>query len=61
MTSIKYGSLKIEKISSSSGLFIGTNIQKGRKSETLTNEGFGTIKGIQNNVKTNTGILKKNS
>lgn len=61
MTSIKYGSLKIDQIKTSSGLFIGTNIQKGRKNETIINEGFGTIIGSQHKVNDNTGILKKNS
>lgn len=60
MTVIKYGSLKIGNISLSSGLFIGKNVLKGRKNQTLTNEGFGSIKG-HNYVKVNSGILKKNS
>ena len=60
MTMIKYGSLKIGNLSSSSGLFIGTNVLKGRKNQTWTNEGFGSIKG-HNNVNVNTGMLKKNS
>ena len=47
MTSIKYGFLKIDTLTASSGLFIGTNIHKGRKSEYSINEGFGTIKGKQ--------------
>lgn len=61
MTSIKYSSLKIDKIQSSSGLFVGTNIQKGRTNEIIINEGFGEIKGKKNKVKGNVGILKKNS
>jgi hypothetical protein len=60
MTLIQYGSLKIGNLSSSSGLFIGTNVLKGRKNQTLTNEGFGSIKG-HNKIKVNSRILKKNS
>ncbi|RLL41778.1 hypothetical protein D8M04_17065 [Oceanobacillus piezotolerans] len=60
MTSIKYGFLKIEQLTTSSGLFIGTNIHKGRKSQTSINEGFGTIKGKQNKIRDNTAMIKKN-
>ncbi|ULT59307.1 hypothetical protein L1999_12585 [Neobacillus drentensis] len=60
MTSIKYGSLTIANISNSSGLFVGTNLQKGRKNEIVINEGFGTIKG-KNRVKSNTGMVEKRS
>ena len=59
MTSIKYKSIKIDKIQESSGLFIGTNIQKGRIQESIINEGFGTIKGKKNKVKGNVGVVKK--
>lgn len=61
MTSIKYGSLKIDNIKNSSGLFMGTNIIKGRKNEDRINEGFGTIKGNKNNLKLNAGVIKKHS
>jgi hypothetical protein len=61
MTSIKYGSLKINKITHSSGLYIGTNILKGRKNEAIINEGFGTIKGNQNKVTGNFAQKGKNS
>ena len=59
MTSIKYGFIKIDQLTASSGLFIGTNVHKGRKSESSINEGFGTIKGKQNKVKGNTAMIKK--
>ena len=59
MTSIKYGFVKIEQLTASSGLFIGTNIHKGRKSKSSINEGFGTIKGKQNKVKGNTAMIRK--
>ncbi|WP_053360800.1 hypothetical protein [Bacillus sp. FJAT-27251] len=59
MTSIKYGSLKIDALTASSGLFIGTNIHKGRKSQSSINEGFGTVKGKQNKVRGNTSMMKK--
>lgn len=59
MTSIKYGSLKINQLSASSGLFIGTNIQKGRKSKEIINEGFGTVKGQKNKVEANAGLVAK--
>ena len=61
MTSIKYGFLKIDTITASSGLFIGTNIHKGRTSKSSINEGFGTVKGKRNNVKGNTAMIKKKS
>ncbi|OCA85081.1 hypothetical protein [Pseudobacillus wudalianchiensis] len=61
MTSIKYGSLKINQITSSSGLFVGTNIQKGRKSKAELNEGFGTIRGRHNKVEANSGVVAKDS
>ena len=61
MTSIKYGFLKIDQLTASSGLFIRTNIHKGTKSKSSINEGFGTIKGKQNKVKGNTAIIKKKS
>jgi hypothetical protein len=60
MTSIKYGSLTISNLRNSSGLFVGTNIQKGQKNEIVINEGFGTIKG-KNRVKSNTGVVEKHS
>ncbi|WP_423798245.1 hypothetical protein [Neobacillus sp. SAB-20_R2A] len=60
MTSIKYGSLKINDIRDSSGLLVGTNIIKGRKNEVVVNEGFGTIKG-NNKVKSNAGVIEKHS
>ena len=60
MTSIKYGSLTITNISNSSGLFVGTNLQKGRKNEIVINQGFGTIQG-KNSVKSNTGMVEKRS
>lgn len=61
MTSIKYGTLKIDHIRDASGFFIGTNVQIGRTSETILNEGFGTIKGKNNKVANNKGTLKKNN
>ncbi|MCQ6280778.1 hypothetical protein [Bacillus sp. EB600] len=61
MTSIKYGSLKIDNIKNTSGLFVGTNILKGRKNEVVTNEGFGTVKGNHNNLKSNAGVIEKRS
>ncbi|WP_409273709.1 hypothetical protein V1499_03075 [Neobacillus sp. SCS-31] len=45
MTAIRYKGMKIGRIHSSSGLFIGTNIQTGRISKTEVNEGFGSIRG----------------
>lgn len=61
MTSIKYGSLKINELNNSSGLFVGTNIIKGRKNEAVVNEGFGTIKGKKNKVQSNAGFIEKHS
>lgn len=59
MTLLKYGSLTIGNINNSSGIFIGTNLQKGRQSKLTIQEGFGTIRGIKNNVQSNTGVVKK--
>lgn len=61
MTSIKYGSLKIDKIQTLSGLFVGTNIQKCRKSGNVVYDGFGRVAGNHNKVKANTGKVRKNS
>jgi hypothetical protein len=61
MTSIKYGFLKIDNLTASSGLFFGTNIHKGRKSESIINEGFGTIKGNHNKVRSNAAIVERKS
>ncbi len=58
---IKFGSLTISNIQNASGLFVGTNLQSGRKSHTVINEGFGTIKGKKNNIKGNAGVMKKRS
>ncbi|WP_053365140.1 hypothetical protein [Bacillus sp. FJAT-27245] len=56
MTVIRYNGLKIGRIHSSSGLFIGTNIQNGRISKTEVNEGFGSIRG-KNSKATNNHAL----
>ena len=61
MTSIKYGSSRIDKIRSLSGLFVGTNIQKCRKSGNVVYDGFGSVTGNHNIVKANTGKVRKNS
>ncbi|MEK5213814.1 hypothetical protein NYE56_20640 [Bacillus sp. FSL R5-0603] len=61
MASIKYGSLRVNHLRNSSGLFVGTNVQKGRKSETFINEGFGAIKGKHNKIKGNAGAVEKSS
>lgn len=59
MTTIKYGSIKIDRLQSSSGLFIGKNDQKRRTNQSTMNEGFGKISGNCNNVNANIGIVKK--
>jgi len=57
MTKIKYQSLKIGDIQLSSGLFIGTNIQKGRQSKKFINEGFGAVRGKNSEVTRNVGSV----
>jgi len=59
MTVIRYSGLNIERLSHSSGLFIGTNRLKGRISTLETNEGFGSIKGENNSVHLNSTLLLK--
>jgi len=60
MTSIKYTSIKIHSLRESSGFFVGTNVQKGRKSDSIINEGFGRITGSNNNIRKNSASLEKN-
>ncbi|WP_059172534.1 hypothetical protein [Bacillus sp. FJAT-27445] len=57
MTVIRYSGLKINRIHSSSGLFLGTNIQDGRISKTEINEGFGSIKGKGSKVDNNHSLF----
>ncbi|KKB75516.1 MULTISPECIES: hypothetical protein [Bacillus] len=59
MTSIKYGSLKVNAIRNSSGIFVGTNMLKGRKSESFIREGFGSVRGKHNKVRENKGVVVK--
>ncbi|CEG25714.1 hypothetical protein BN1002_00530 [Bacillus sp. B-jedd] len=59
MTVIRYSGMNIERLSHSSGLFIGTNRQKGRFSTLETNEGFGSIKGENSSAHLNTALLLK--
>lgn len=59
MTVIRYSGLNIERLSHSSGLFIGTNRQKGRISTLETNEGFGSVKGVNSSVHLNSALLLK--
>ncbi|WP_026692309.1 hypothetical protein [Peribacillus kribbensis] len=61
MSTIKYHTLRIDTMNSSSGFFAGANIQKGRQSQSFINEGFGTIKGQHNKVNISTGTVKKKS
>jgi hypothetical protein len=38
---------------------VGTNVQKGRKSDSIINEGFGRITGSNNNIRKNSASLEK--
>ncbi|OCA85900.1 hypothetical protein A8F94_13695 [Bacillus sp. FJAT-27225] len=58
MTLIRYKGLKINRIQSSSGLFIGTNIQNGRISRNEINEGFGSINGPGSKVSNNHTLFR---
>lgn len=60
MTLIRYDHLKINKIFSSSGLFVGTNMQNGRVNTNIINEGFGSIKGKNSKVQNNNSIFQSN-
>ncbi|RDU36052.1 hypothetical protein DRW41_15810 [Neobacillus piezotolerans] len=60
MTTIRYKELKINRIHSSSGLFLGTNIQNGRVSRIEVNEGFGAIKGKNSQAANNHTLFSNN-
>lgn len=60
MATIHYKGLKINRIHSSSGLFLGTNIQNGRVSRTEVNEGFGSIRGKNSKTANNHALFFTN-
>ncbi|KUO77623.1 MAG: hypothetical protein APF77_19920 [Clostridia bacterium BRH_c25] len=49
MVKIEFGDLIIERISDSSGVFSGDNLQVKWRSWVKTDEGFGTLEGDSNN------------
>lgn len=51
--------LNVEKVSHSSGLFSGENLQVDWKSYKKINEGFGTMQGSRNVSTNNQHIVKK--
>jgi hypothetical protein len=59
MTKINFQTIKINNLRNSSGLFLGTNRQKGRISKNIINEGFGTVKGKNSEVKKNIANIER--
>ncbi|MED1203947.1 hypothetical protein [Heyndrickxia acidicola] len=59
MTKINFQTIKINNLRNSSGLFLGTNNQKGRVSKNILNEGFGTVNGKNSEVKKNSANIEK--
>ncbi|RHW41633.1 hypothetical protein D1B31_07910 [Neobacillus notoginsengisoli] len=59
MTIIRYNGLKINSLSNSSGLFIGTNHQNRRISRREISQGFGSVEGESGKVMNNCAFLQK--
>ncbi|MBT2640579.1 MULTISPECIES: hypothetical protein [unclassified Bacillus (in: firmicutes)] len=59
MTKIKFKNIDINKITNSSGVHSGVNIQHQWKSRVNSSDGFGNVDGKSNNISNNVSFSKR--
>lgn len=59
MVKIQYKSIRVQHITSSSGVFFGDNVQYHWRVQKKTSEGFGNVKGSGNIINRNTTVKKE--
>mgnify|MGYP001199995623 CR=1 FL=1 len=59
MAKIRFHSLEIGVIRSSSGLFSGVNIQRRWRHYSRSSDGFGTVDGNENRISRNVAIVNQ--